>query len=312
MDSEMTMTSAMTPGISGNATASAMQSEDYFIFFLYEVTVPILYGIVTVLGVIGNSLVIYVIVSKERMRTVTNFLLLNLAVADLSFVVVIPPSTAYVMAADRWPFGDVACRLMHYLINVTAYVTVYTLVLISVIRYMTIVHTASTARYRTVNRVLMMIAAIWVLMLVVNTPVLAKYGAVVDEKSATPHCVIDHPQSAKQLYAAFFAFAYLVPLTVIVVFSVGILRHIMRHKAPATLATSHAPVPAGRRRSRGVDKKRKAGLTLVLVVVMFAVLWLPVHIHLLVMYFGKEPDARFYEVIHATRTVQLRCRDYVH
>ena len=35
----------------------------------------------------------------------------------------------------RWPFGDVACRLMHYLINVTAYVTVYTLVLVSVIRY---------------------------------------------------------------------------------------------------------------------------------------------------------------------------------
>jgi len=61
-------------------------SDDYFAFILYEVTVPILYGIVTVLGIIGNSLVIYVIVSKERMRTTTNFLLLNLAVADLSFV----------------------------------------------------------------------------------------------------------------------------------------------------------------------------------------------------------------------------------
>jgi len=36
-----------------------------------------------------------------RMRTVTNILLLNLAVADLSFVVVIPPSTAYVFAANR-------------------------------------------------------------------------------------------------------------------------------------------------------------------------------------------------------------------
>jgi len=36
-----------------------------------------------------------------------------------------------VFAANRWPFGDVPCRLMHYLINVTAYVTVYTLVVIS-------------------------------------------------------------------------------------------------------------------------------------------------------------------------------------
>ena len=123
MDSDLAMTSTMTPGISDNVTAEAPPSDDYFTFFLYEVTVPILYGIVTVLGIIGNSLVIYVIFSKERMRTVTNLLLLNLAVADLSFVVVIPPSTAYVFAADRWPFGDVPCRLMHYLVNVTAYVT---------------------------------------------------------------------------------------------------------------------------------------------------------------------------------------------
>jgi len=86
----------MTSGISHNAT-----DNDSFTFVLYEVAVPVLYGIVTVLGIVGNSLVIYVIVSKERMRTLTNFLLLNLAIADLSFVVVIPPSTAYVFAANR-------------------------------------------------------------------------------------------------------------------------------------------------------------------------------------------------------------------
>ena len=104
MASEMTTSSTMTPGISDNVTASTPPSDNYFAFFLYEVTVPILYGIVTALGVTGNSLVIYVIVSKARMRTVTNFLLLNLAVADLSFVIVIPPCTAYVFAANRWPY----------------------------------------------------------------------------------------------------------------------------------------------------------------------------------------------------------------
>jgi len=103
MASETTVTSTMMPGISDNVTSNIPPSDDgYFSFFLYEVAVPILYGVVTALGVTGNSLVIYVIVSKERMRTVTNFLLLNLAIADLSFVIVIPPSTAYVFAANRW------------------------------------------------------------------------------------------------------------------------------------------------------------------------------------------------------------------
>ena len=295
----------MTSGIShSNVTNGTSSTDDYFDFILYEVTVPILYGIVTVLGIIGNSLVIYVILSQERMRTVTNFLLLNLAVADLSFVVVIPPSTAYVFAADRWPFGDVACRLMHYLINVTAYVTVYTLVLISIIRYMTIVHSARTVQYRTTRRVVTMIIAIWILMLTVNTPVLTKYSAVVDQTTGASGCVISSPLASRQLYATFFAFAYLVPLVVIVFFSVGILRHITRHKAPMTSSATSttlsssctAAVPGGRQRSRSVDKKRKAGRTLVLVVVMFAALWLPVHIHLLVMYFGKIPETHFYEV----------------
>jgi len=132
-DSETTMTSTSTSldDVFKNMTASTLPREDLFTFLLYEVAVPILYGVVTALGVIGNGLVIYVIASKERMRTVTNLLLLNLAVADLSFVVIIPPSTAYVFAANRWPFGDMACRLMHYLVNVTAYVTVYTLVLLA-------------------------------------------------------------------------------------------------------------------------------------------------------------------------------------
>jgi len=106
MVSDMTSTSvqmsAMTLGISDNVTASPPPTDDYFTYFLYEVIVPILYSIVTALGVTGNGLVIYVIVSKERMRTVTNFLLLNLAIADLSFVIVIPPCTAYVFAANRY------------------------------------------------------------------------------------------------------------------------------------------------------------------------------------------------------------------
>ena len=312
------MTSTVTPTMSNNVTNSTLSADDYFTFLLYEVTVPILYGVVTVLGVIGNSLVIYVILSKERMRTVTNFLLLNLAIADLSFVVVIPPSTAYVFAANRWPFGDVACRLMHYLINVTAYVTVYTLVLISVIRYMTIVHTTKTARYRTTSRVISMIVAIWVLMLAVNTPVLIKYRAEMDDETGKWFCESSSPTAAGHLYATFFAFAYVVPLTVIVVFSVGILRHIMRHKAPTTSSVASeramssscaAAVTGGRKRSRSVDKKRKAGRTLVLVVVMFAALWLPVHIHLLVMYFGTIPKTRFYTVSR-TIHVQFLCNSY--
>jgi len=108
--------------------------------------VPTLFGLISLVGIIGNALVIYVIVTRARMRTNTNLLLLNVAVGDLVFVVVVPPLTAYQFATSNWPFGDVACRLNHYVVNVIAYVTVYTLVLVAVLRYMTIVRDAETVR----------------------------------------------------------------------------------------------------------------------------------------------------------------------
>lgn len=108
---------------------------DYFGYILFSIVVPIVFGFVTLLGTFGNLLVIYVIFSRRQMRTVTNLLLLNLAFADLTFLLICPPFTAYSFATMRWPFGNVVCKMMHYLLNVTVYVTIYTLVLISVIRY---------------------------------------------------------------------------------------------------------------------------------------------------------------------------------
>jgi len=170
------MTSAVTTNDS-NRTTTGSNDDGMFEMVLYSIVVPVLFGLITVVGLTGNGLVIYVIVTKRRMRTVTNLLLLNLAIADVCFVIVVPPFTAYMYATANWPFGDIACRLMHYLVNVTAYVTVYTLVLIAALRYATIVHSTSTVRYRTRRNVMLAVAAIWVLMLLVNSPILASYGA---------------------------------------------------------------------------------------------------------------------------------------
>jgi len=71
------------------------------------------------------------------------------------------------------------------------------------------------------------IVTIWILTLVVNTPVLTRYSTVVDKVTAISYCAISSKLAARQLYATFFAFAYLLPLSVIVVCSVGILRHII-------------------------------------------------------------------------------------
>lgn len=268
-----------------------------FFFALYCVTVPLLFGLFTCSGVVGNSLVIHLILFRKRMRTVTNLLLLNLAFADLSFVLVIPPFTAYQFAAERWPFGNVVCKLLHYLVNVTAYVTVYTLVLVAVIRYMTVVHSAATARFRTPRITVALIACIWVVMGTVNVPILVIYGAVLKTPwrggspgGAAEDCDLYDQESGRGLFASFFVFAYVFPLAVIGVFSLQILKDLTRHR----------PVAPGLRRSKSIRRKKQIGRLLVVVVVAFAVLWLPVHVHLLVAFFGRIPKHKAY---HAASTL---------
>jgi len=75
-----------------------------------------------------------------------------------------------------------------------------------------ILFAVGTARYRTTSRVSKMIVALWVLMLAVNTPVLTKYSAIVDQLTELSHCVIASEATARQLYATFFVFAYLIVL----------------------------------------------------------------------------------------------------
>jgi hypothetical protein len=58
----------------------------------------------------------------------------NLALADLLFIVFCVPFTATDYSLPSWPFGGVWCKIVQYLVIVTAYASVYTLVFMSIDR----------------------------------------------------------------------------------------------------------------------------------------------------------------------------------
>ena len=256
-----------------------------FEFVLYGIVVPLLFGSVTLIGVAGNTLVVWVIVSRAKMRTVTNILLLNLALADLSFVLICPPFTAYQLATSQWPFGNIVCKLMHYLLNVTAYVTVYTLVLISVLRWLTILYGPQTLHIRTKSNVVLMIVGLWMFMLMCNVPVLFVHGRISDGEQVV--CENYGIEYGRGLFSTFFAFAYIIPLLIIIALSIAILHHINKQK----------PSMIGKPKRKSDDKKKQATRLIILVVVIFAIFWLPIHIHLLVAYFGELPQSNFYQAL---------------
>ncbi len=63
-------------------------------------------------GLVGNTLVIYVVLRFSKMHTVTNMYILNLAVADECFLVGIP-FLIVTMAMAQWPFGAIMCKIYY-------------------------------------------------------------------------------------------------------------------------------------------------------------------------------------------------------
>lgn len=91
-----------------------------------SIVVPILFGVIVVVGLFGNALVVIVVACNPLMRSTTNLLIINLAIADLLFIVFCVPFTAWDYAFPFWPFGNVWCKIVQYLIVVCAYASIYT------------------------------------------------------------------------------------------------------------------------------------------------------------------------------------------
>ncbi|XP_014254955.1 allatostatin-A receptor-like [Cimex lectularius] len=151
---------------------------EHLMEYIVSIVVPILFGIIIILGLIGNFLVVVVVAANQQMRSTTNLLIINLAIADLLFIVFCVPFTATDYIFPFWPFGDIWCKMVQYLIVVTAYASVYTLVLMSVDRFLAVVHPIASMSVRTEKNALTAIVVTWFFIVISNIYVIFCHGEV--------------------------------------------------------------------------------------------------------------------------------------
>lgn len=85
-----------------------------------------LHSIVFVIGLVGNTLVCVAVYRNHTMRTVTNYFIVNLAVADfLVILFCLPPSVVWDVTST-WFFGTAMCKIVLYLqVGVCCYLFIY-------------------------------------------------------------------------------------------------------------------------------------------------------------------------------------------
>nr|XP_045360086.1 kiSS-1 receptor [Camelus bactrianus] len=124
--------------------------------------VPLFFGALLLLGLVGNSLVIFVICRHKQMRTVTNFYIANLAATDLTFLLCCVPFTALLYPLPAWVLGDFMCKFLNYIQQVSVQATCATLTAMSVDRWYVTVFPLRALHRRTPRLALAVSLGIWV------------------------------------------------------------------------------------------------------------------------------------------------------
>ncbi|GFR69659.1 neuropeptide Y receptor [Elysia marginata] len=102
----------------------------------------VLYPLLCVIAAVGNACVVYLVVSRRRMRSnVTNYFIASLAVSDgLMALILVPTNYVSNVLLDYWPFGATLCPLVTYLQIVIVFQNAYTMLAMSLERYIAIMH----------------------------------------------------------------------------------------------------------------------------------------------------------------------------
>ncbi|XP_038052342.1 neuromedin-U receptor 2-like [Patiria miniata] len=173
-----------------------------------------------VIGVLGNILVCYVIIRVKFLHNMTNYLLVNLAVADMLlclqvfFYYLMSDCKLIVFAPVSNSVRDMFCRLLasKYLAWALSYASAYHLCLATLERYIAIVQPLHYARKLTTARMVTLIALVWVISFLLSLPLLFTI-----EPSNEPDkiCSIKYPHRLFPALLSIFTFfsAYLLPLT---------------------------------------------------------------------------------------------------
>ncbi|XP_048203358.1 C-C chemokine receptor type 4 [Perognathus longimembris pacificus] len=114
-----------------------------------ELFLPPLYSLVFLFGLFGNSVVVLVLFKYKRLKSMTDVYLLNLAISDLLFVFSLPFWGYY--AADQWVFGLGLCKMISWIYLVGFYSGIFFIMLMSIDRYLAIVHAVFSLRARTLT-----------------------------------------------------------------------------------------------------------------------------------------------------------------
>uniref|UniRef100_A0A4W3JIU6 Opioid receptor, delta 1a n=1 Tax=Callorhinchus milii TaxID=7868 RepID=A0A4W3JIU6_CALMI len=182
------------------------------------IAITALYSVVSVLGLIGNFLVMYLIVRYTKMKTATNIYIFNLALADALATSTLPfQSAKYLM--ETWPFGELLCKTVMSIDYYNMFTSIFTLTMMSVDRYIAVCHPIKALDFRTPLKAKIINVCVWILSSAVGVPVMVM-AVTKNEEHGKVSCILKFPGPTRYwnnvTKICVFIFAFVVMVLVVV------------------------------------------------------------------------------------------------
>ncbi|KAM6170560.1 C-C chemokine receptor type 8 [Rhynchocyon petersi] len=251
----------------------------------------IFYCLLFVFSFLGNSLVILVVITCKKLKSITDVYLLNLALSDLLFVFSFPFLIHYRL--DQWVFGNVMCKVVSGFYYIGFFSSMFFITLMSVDRYLAVVHAIYALKVRTAVMGTVLSFAVWLTAIIATSPLLLFYQ--VASEDGILQCYLSYNQQT--LKWKIFTYFEINILGLLIPFSILIFCYIR---------TLH-------QLKRCQNRNKTKAIRLVLIVVIASLLfWVPFNVvlfltslHNMHILDGCSVNQRLIYATHITETISF-------
>ncbi|XP_056373312.1 alpha-1B adrenergic receptor [Hyla sarda] len=271
-------------------------------------------------AIVGNIMVIISVVTNRQLRIPTNYLIVNLAIADLFLSTTVLPFSATLEIADQWVFGRIFCDIWAAMDVLCCTASIFSLCAISIDRYIGVRYTLQYPTIVTRRRVLLVLLGVWMLSIVISIGPLLGWK----QQTVTDEAVCDI--TTEPFYAIFSSLtSFYIPLIVILLMycrvyvvakritknlEAGVMKENMDSKeltlrihcrnmndgSPNSKSKNQQPRSSLSLKLLKFSREKKAAKTLGIVVGLFILCWLP--------FFTALPLASIFKELEPPETVQ--------
>ena len=159
---------------------------------LYDMKHPALgtfLALVSFVVIVGNIMVIVAVFKELYLRSVTNYFIVSLAIADVMVGgVVMPFSISHEMTNAVWLYGQEWCDLWHSLDVLASTASILNLCVISLDRYWAITDPINYPSRMSNSKVCLLITLVWVCSAGISFPAIAWWKAVTESQPSEHQC----------------------------------------------------------------------------------------------------------------------------